>query len=753
MDDFSDDDLDTLNANALQELENNAIQFTQHQPKLEPTEHDFDYDFEDDDLDDTVVQDALQTKTTIPSADHPAALPTRVVPQQDAWGPVPIPASHFRPQPIATVARPLANNAANLRISQNIPPHSQAQPYSQHPRQPSALPRPAPSISSRYPPSQAPRQSAPSAHEFAALEAQILDLKSRLNTKDGEISIVRKRLEKSRENYDRELQAVKKQTAEQLAKHERAVQAAKAAQQSAATELEFTRRDLREEVDRAKRKEGPGTPKKNKAAKSWGIADGFEDVEMAGSPSRRNKNAGPVASSVVEPPRLLRTPTKAKRKRPNIESPIMALETSEDVVMPDAVEAVKKSPKDLHPASSKPSLDYLKVILNHSAAHGRPLVFENLAAFALPSSPSESLASILLHRIAVAGDPDDPMRLPIEFCEKVIQLWDGCRKEKCLVPIADLVSLVSFTMQLHTVALAPYLAPSLLPVAMDSCYEVAIPRFNHRGLGDPTDEAFKEFQKNIPMSDIMSLLYLTAAGCATSEPVGNGLTSPAMDFWSSVHPQFVLHLLSQKQPIEDFLATLRLLCTSVLPDSVGPINANHTPPAMARFLIDRLSMHLTDTLRWEVDEIRLRQVRNAVLQTLVSFTRSPFGLVQCAQHERLIPRLVTLLNWCIDELYDGDMHYTSPDENTLIGQLHLLVANTMLVLHLLVTDARTASVADVAAKLAKSTGGSQKYLLSLARLNFGEDLVSEETAELAHDLLELAVTSEDGVEIGEFFGA
>lgn len=164
-------------------------------------------------------------------------------------------------------------------------------------------------------------------------------MKTRLTTKDGEIGIVRKRLEKSREDHERELQALKKQAAEQVSKQERALEAAKAAQQAAATELEFTRRDLKDELDRAKRKDGPSTPKKNAAAKSWGISDGFEDVEMAGSPSkgRRGGNAGAVASAMAEPPaRPGRTPTKGKRKRPAVDSPVAALEThSEDAVMID----------------------------------------------------------------------------------------------------------------------------------------------------------------------------------------------------------------------------------------------------------------------------------------------------------------------------------------------------------------------------------------------------------------------------------
>ena len=71
----------------------------------------------------------------------------------------------------------------------------------------------------------------------------------------------------------------------------------------------------------------------------------------------------------------------------------------------------------------------MKVILNHSSTRGGPLAFESLANYRLPSRPTESLASILFQRLAVIGDPQDPMRLPTEFCEQVIELWRSCHKE------------------------------------------------------------------------------------------------------------------------------------------------------------------------------------------------------------------------------------------------------------------------------------------------------------------------------------
>ncbi|KAI0376290.1 hypothetical protein F5Y04DRAFT_266654 [Hypomontagnella monticulosa] len=753
MDEFSDDDFDALNANALQELENNAIQFTQAQKKFQSTQaqRQLEDDFEDDDLDDAVVQDELHGNSVL-LPNKTAQLPSRITTQQKSCGgAVPIPPSRF-PQP-ATTRNPIAGPGNPSQVQRPIS-RPTALPYNQF-RPPPPLPPPAP-IPPRYQASQVQRPNAPSNHEVASLQAQILDLKTRLTTKDGEIGIVRKRLEKSREEHERELQALKKQAAEQVSKHERALEAAKAAQQAATTELEFTRRDLKDELDRAKRKDGPGTPKKNVGTKSWGISDGFEDVEMAGSPSKgqRSRNVGAIASAMVEPPaRPARTPTKGKRKRPAVDSPVAALEThSEDAMILDNTSANdSNNAPNVNITPRTATFDYLRVVLNHSSAHGHPLAVEYLAEFKLPSRPTESLASILLQKLAVIGDPHDPMRLPIEFCEQLIELWRSCRKENCLAPIKDLVSLITLTLQLYTVAVAPYIAPSLLPVAMDSCFEVGIPRFYHEGPGDPPDESWRNFNTNISSTEILSLLYLTALGCAASPPVG-GVTDPAIDFWSQVQVEFVLLHLSQKHPVEDYLIILRWLCTSVFPDSIGPISPDRTVEVVASALIERISHQLVEKPRWDIDQYKLRGVRNEVLRTLAAFARSSFGLAQLAINNYAIPRLVSLLSSCIDELYDGDMRYESAEEDDSQKELQTMVARTVLLLHTIITNPLTADLVNVSAKLAKPPGASQKYLLSLGRLNFSEDLVSEETAELAHELLELAVTPEEGEELGRFFG-
>ncbi|KAJ1326925.1 DUF3636 domain-containing protein [Microdochium nivale] len=710
MDDFDDDDLDNLNPLALQLLEENAIQFTQAaHPRPAPTQGALSYDdYEYDDLDDAIVLDDLRGTSAIS-------------PQAPTFG------SH-RPQP------------------------------------PPPLPRPAPSIPARYQATQAPaRQNASAAHELATLQAQIRDLQSRLTTRDGEIQIVRSRLDKSRQEHEREMQNLKKQSSEQLAKLQRATEVATIAQQTAATELEFTKRDLRDEVERVKSRSlnAPVTPRKNVTTKSWGVSDGFEDVEMAGSPTRgRSRQAGPVAPMVAEP-KVLKTPTKNKRKRPAIDSPVLELDIQSDDVAAHTsnFESREASIPAAMTNKAGPLADYLTIILNYRSARDRPVSFDYLSNFTLACQPSESIAARLLQCLALAGNSQAPLNLPVAFCKQVILIWGECLKESSLEPISELVSLVSFTMQLNTVAIAPKIASALLPIALNSCYEVAIPRFNHVGPGDPADASWKNFNDHIPCTQIMSLLYVVALGCATSEHSPDGAAGPIVEFWTELQLQFMLMWLNQKHPVEDFCIGLRILCTSVFPSNIGPRDPHKSPEEVAHIIIERVSLPLVEGDRWQLAREELYEVRVLVLRTLVTFATTLFGYRQLVESDWVVPRLVALLASSIDELYAGTMRYISPvgPDGRLGSTLQILVDHAVFLLHTLIMNplSHPGASVDTGEKLRGLSGPlagvSHKYVLSLARLNYSEDLVSEETAELAHELLDLAVTPEEAAELSTFF--
>jgi hypothetical protein len=192
------------------------------------------------------------------------------------------------------------------------------------------------------------------------------------------VLIVRNNSIKADKQHAADIQRIKKANAEELAKREKAAEALAAASKHVSTEIEFLQQDLREANDLVRSRgsakltrnntaPGPGTPKKT--GKTWGLADGFDDMDVATSPSKgqgRTRSGGPIALSVGE-----RTPSKGKRKRPLVESPVTALEThTGDVVMMDDVHpSLPPAQTTVVIAPTAPSFDVSLVPGCHSQAY------------------------------------------------------------------------------------------------------------------------------------------------------------------------------------------------------------------------------------------------------------------------------------------------------------------------------------------------------------------------------------------------
>lgn len=871
MDDFSDDGFDDLNDTTLQELETKAIQLTQAQnlstqltQPLFDNDND-DYGLEDDDLDDAVVIDEaahLPVRHSVerqphaaPSAASPFAQDNRQFPsrsiqhprwQQPTTGPN-LPTQYQ----VARAAAPSSSRHVPPRptVPQRMGPPPLPVPSRFHPQPAnSQLGQPQPSATSSgrlpYHQSQARQQSSRAIPQdqndlVEALEARVRALENDLNSARGEVAIVRSKHEKSAASHEAEVSRLKKQNSEALAKQERMVEAAIHAEKAAATELQFTRQDLREELQRSKKlrtesvESGMSTPKKNKANGRQAIADGFDDVEILPSPSKGQGGAKNKAKSAPLAPGE-RTPSRSKRKRPALESPVTALEVEDDAVMADAAPGAYGSIHQAQLESSASILrpnalpyDLLRLVLDHGAIHGQPLTFDLLARYSFPSDPEQSFAGIIFQKLPSLGDPHDPIRLLIDFCDMIIDLWDQCLRENCYEPIFDLVSLITFILQLNTISVAPYIASTLIPVAQTTIYLLAVPRFQSQDgdLSTITDEKLQHLTLNIDTEGTLQLMYLVALGCIDSyllDPENPLNLGPARDppqrlYWKLMQIDFVMAMLSPKQPRDEFLGMLGLLCTSCLPDSIGPITGEpaRNPVFVAQALIERVSRIMHVPLQWAPPGDTSGSfghkscvLRLAALRTLMAFAQSPLGARQLALSEVAIPRLVNVLCGAIDALYDMDvpvelfqpenekaedgpetpetavqekalgeaeeMQGVSTDDAEDAGVepppldddlepsptvlLYTLVSSAILLLHTLVTDPSTSAHTDMRAKLSTSHGASQKYLLTLSRLNYAEeDLVLEAgidpaTFDRANDLLDLAITPDEAEGVREVFG-
>ncbi|KAF9880243.1 hypothetical protein CkaCkLH20_02197 [Colletotrichum karsti] len=810
MDDFSDEDFDQLNDIALQELENNAIQFTQAQRKPDDsqtadvsiTENYDDLEFEDDDLDDTEVTNELLPpvarpvpEKTVPQHQHQPHLARRPSVQlSQRWNPPPAPTNQpvlsnrpRYPPPVPSFVPPVA--------SQRFPAPSQrfaapARPPYRPP--PTQYGRPPPPASTRYNPPQSQSQSAAAGtgnNVISALQQRLKTLEAELNAARGEATIIRSNSTKAQQDHAAEITRLKKQNAEQAAKQERAVEAAIAAERQATTELQFLQRDMKDAASRPRRKDttqgaaAPGTTTPKKTTKTWGMADGFDDMDIAPSPTKtrgKTRDAGPVAVPISE-----RTPTKGKRKRQAVDSPVMALDLethAEDVAMADDP-AVAPLPVQYSVAGPNVlPFEFLQVILDHGSMHGDPPTFDILSRYTFPSDPSTSFASYIFRELPLMGNPLNPVQLLVDFARLIIRMWTQCLTETYLRPVWDLTSLLSFTIQLQTMSVVPQVLSELVPAAQSSVYMVAEARF--RSI-DGSDSATEALEQNIDTTYILSLLYASAAVCATTvTETENGAQTRQAEFWQLITVDLVLALLTPKQRLEDILAMLDMLCTSTLPDSIGPIVPGKEPELVARMIIDKVSLNLVDLPLTAVTTSEKHAVRFAVMRTLTAFARSPFAARQIAGHVSVVPRLVTALNELINVLYDisdpvadlggggssssrkdGAVDATPDDlrdgaddwDDGRIGP-SLLISQIILLLHSLATDPNTANIVNILQKLSVTHGGPQRYLLSLSRLNFAEeDLVYEavidaDTVDRAHELLELSITPDEGDSVAESFG-
>src|SRR5690606_14033748 len=76
----------------------------------------------------------------------------------------------------------------------------------------------------------------------------------------------------------------------------------------------------------------------------------------------------------------------------------------------------------------------------------------------------------------------------------------------------------------------------------------------------------------------------------------------------------------------------------------------------AATVIDCVSSFLCEPPRWaSPGSVKELIVRSAALETLTVFATSPFGAFQIADSDVAIPRLVTVLGWAVDRLYDMDV--------------------------------------------------------------------------------------------------
>ncbi|KAB8297961.1 hypothetical protein EYC80_001738 [Monilinia laxa] len=372
-------------------------------------------------------------------------------------------------------------------------------------------------------------------------------------------------------------------------------------------------------------------------------------------------------------------------------------------------------------------------MLDHRPNRDHLRTLEALGKHALPSSPNESFSSLILGEMPRIGAKKPISEVPSEFCLFLIHLWSKCMDERHYAPIYLFVDILKFALELKTLSIVPHIIDQLIPLVQKTADLVAIPRFKNE-LPDPYD-------KDINVSACLALTHLTALGCV---PEQEHITR----FWKLMRWDFVLLMLSQNQPVSDFEWMLRILSTGVLKGSFGS-NPDDNPKFRAStnagHIIERLTYPLFEVLPTSLGKVEadvVLKLRIQIILLMTGMTRSPYAGKALVSHPNAIGRVVSLISDELDNLYD---HKAGHEDSA-----RLISLATRLLFHLV-----TQYEFDMQKKLSVIRGGSQKYLLSLARLNFSEDdLVFESGIDpdipgCALEMLEMVVTPEEGEAIQE----
>ncbi|RYO13815.1 hypothetical protein AA0111_g12148 [Alternaria arborescens] len=728
LDDFSDDDFDDLPANALDDLEASAIRATQ-QPQqqqllFDPEADSDDYGLEDGD---------------------------EVVNLDDASGP-----------PRASQDYDYAYDYDHNQNGDGQTYHGQMEVEEQ--------PRP-----SQADPNALLQRIKKLEQDKARERREADELKGKLQTKSGEADTLRRRYDAESRRHERQLADQQQAHGTELAKLRAEMERLRQEKESVQTDNMFNQHDARE-TSIARRpgrtmpsrpKSGPpvvspaGTPKKGQKTRGP-LGDGFadDDVIMA-SPSRhgeRQKTATPKQAG--------------KRKRQTIDQspiPLPALSLSQP----------RSQPKEEEPAPvAAPTLDVgllehfrrddqrftlLHRLLSHTSSNGTDRILEALTLHAFPSDVSKKLSSIVYDALANIATAD-VHELALQICHIFLDLWKRCQTEKYYAPISLILDALHFVLACEPTETAVSIADRVVPLIIASVDLVADPiskaaKGGEKAIADLYSPKQREIASRIDVEDCLELLYLVASSCLSSVD-----SEAIIRLWQAIPSTFAIMLLVKEQPQSQIMLMLRILDTSALPTSVGPITTADSPQDNQAnnedALINRLTNLFTEIPKLIPDpaaspsallalsEADLWDLRFLVISVLTQFSVPEYGSSRLAQNRLCIGRLIKYLDHCVTSLY---RHPISPTQDRKVDSIN---ATMKLIYHVAMTNANF----DVKSKLVNTLGGQHAYLVALTRLAFSEGLVLEagiedEVVNMAHDILDEGLSMEEGDAFGKVFSS
>lgn len=501
-----------------------------------------------------------------------------------------------------------------------------------------------------------------------------------------------------------------------------------------------------------------GTPRRAQTSRAL-MGDGFDDdnVVMA-SPSRtrdRSRNA-------ITPRQVSKRKRQAADQSP---IPMPALQLSAPPSQPKekdpdiAIETVVSSALLQRFREDDRRFSLLHRLLAHPSSRGEERILEAMTQHAFPTQPSKKLSSIVYDALA-AATPSDVDELAIGISKIILAIWKRCLDERYYDPVYLVLDVMHFILSSEPVETAVQLATQAVPLIMASVDLVSLPISNAARLGGKAltslhTPAQRDISSKIDVLTCLELLYVIATSCASSADTG-----ALSRLWQGVSSGFALMLLNQEYPQAQIMLMLRILSTSALPTSIGPLAAEDDNQASVEdALIARLTNLFTETPKQIADpaatsppppisEAEIWDLRLLVLLVLTRFSISEHGRVRLGQNPLCIGRLIKYLDYSINTLYRQPL---SPTQNQKIESIN---ATMKLIYHITTNNPGL----DIKSKLVNTLGGQHAYLVALTRLTFSEGLILEAGIEdavvdMAHSILDEGLSIEEGDAFGMVFSS
>jgi hypothetical protein len=598
------------------------------------------------------------------------------------------------------------------------------------------------------------------------------DLKGKLQTKSGEADALRRRHDAENRKYERGIADQQQSHTLELARMRAEIERLRHEKEQAQTDNMFNQHDMREAgmVQRTRRAM-PARPKGKPAAATSPV----------GTPKRAQKSRGPLGDGFDDDDVIMASPSKqrdrqktatpkqaGKRKRQMTDQspiPLPALQLSAPRTQPKekdpelAAQLPVNSALLQHFSKDDARFTLLHRLLAHPSSNGEDRILEALTQHAFPTQPSKKLSSIVYDALA-AANASDVHELALRICHIVLDLWKRCLDERYYAPVYLVLDAMHFILACEPVQTTVQVAEKAVPLIMASVDLVCLPVSNAAKLGGKAISSLytptqRDIASNIDVLDSLELLYLIATSCVSCTDQ-EALTR----LWQRISSGFSLMLLNKEYPQPQITLMLRILSTSALSASLGPIATDdESQGSIEDALIARLTNLFTETPKQIPDpstnqspvvasEAEVWELRLLVLMVLTQFSIPEHGCTRLAQNPLCIGRLIKYLDYSINTLYRQPL---SPTQDQKIESIN---ATMKLIYHI----ASSNPGLDIKSKLVNTLGGQHVYLVALTRLTFSEGLMLEAGIEdavfdMAHSILDEGLSIEEGDAFGMVFSS